>query len=600
MIVPRNISSSLLLSLLLVVDYAASSITLSQFEEIQGFSSSCESVWQEAIPGCTKKDFANDDDNNNDNNTCSRSCLAGVNIINAEVLVACSDARVDSSTLLGQFLSGYGVFALCGGGETGGSETMGSSTATASMIVESSSGPESIATGFISSIYSSTGETTTTSAMQSSTSTQSAQPSSLSMTAASVTSTSDPNLTSTSSGLSTSSASSTTMTATTTATTSGTSSASSSSDPEAKGFGGVGNAFDILGGEGGAAQLEGVSLGVPVTQYIWAMEANADDLVERRRLQNRLAQRKFREKKRRGTENRLVNNTEQSSAVARGEINISTSPPLEDPINHFAETIFGSHTTDQLLCQETQDITFSSQNIPALQSHLAPPTLEEVTTWDLGLWNALSSTGNVNISQPDGGPVQTQIQHTPSQPRSSDPDIPPSTQPDPNDKSMSRLISTANNEKGWISSLHIAAQTGHEQIVRVLLLSGNIDVNQQDSDDRTPLIHAVMENHESVVCLLLEHGAQIGILDCDGRSGIHWAILRRNLTILQLLLKHRSENEQALDIDAYDITGWTPLHMAIIRSFEPAVLLLIQLGADITAKAHKCPFQEKRAGRGLQ
>jgi Ankyrin repeats (3 copies)/Ankyrin repeats (many copies) len=289
------------------------------------------------------------------------------------------------------------------------------------------------------------------------------------------------------------------------------------------------------------------------------------------------------EKKRRGTEtrNRLVN-TEQPSTVISDDLTISMSLPLENPTNGLAETLFDSHTADQLLYQGTQDISFPTPDM----SQLVHPTLEEVTSWDLGPWNALSSPENVNLSQ------SSEEQRPPSQPRSSDSDMSP-TNSDADDKSMSRLITKVNDEKGWISGLHIAAQTGNEQIVRVLLSSGNIDVNQQDSDDRTPLLHAVMQNHESVVRVLLKHGAQIGILDCDGRSGIQWAILRRNLTILQLLLEHRAEYEQDLDIDSSDNTGWTALHMAIVRSFEPAVPLLIQLGANINAKAHKCPFQER-------
>ena len=110
--------------ILLLLSRHVTSISLSQFQQIQGFSDSCENVWQEDIPGCTKKDFAT-------SNSCSRNCLAGVNIINAEVLVACAEARVSSNTLLGEFLAGFGVSALCGSSDKTTATIADSKTATA-------------------------------------------------------------------------------------------------------------------------------------------------------------------------------------------------------------------------------------------------------------------------------------------------------------------------------------------------------------------------------------------------------------------------------------------------------------------------------------
>jgi ankyrin repeat protein len=117
-----------------------------------------------------------------------------------------------------------------------------------------------------------------------------------------------------------------------------------------------------------------------------------------------------------------------------------------------------------------------------------------------------------------------------------------------------------------------------------------MDVNNQDSDGRTPLIHAIIENHDSVVRLLLSHGARIGVYDREGRSGLHWAVLHRRFGILQHLLDHRAKYERSLDLDAYDNAGWTPLHMSVDRAFEAGVLMLLQGGADVNAKAHKCPY----------
>lgn len=72
-----------------------------------------------------------------------------------------------------------------------------------------------------------------------------------------------------------------------------------------------------------------------------------------------------------------------------------------------------------------------------------------------------------------------------------------------NDGTVLALMIFARSDKEWMSALHIVAQKVHERIVRVLLLRGNMDLNNQARDGRTPLIHAIIEKHESVVRLLL-------------------------------------------------------------------------------------------------
>lgn len=279
-------------------------------------------------------------------------------------------------------------------------------------------------------------------------------------------------------------------------------------------------------------------------------------------------------------------------------------PSLDETINNdeqeIAETALDVQVVDRPGYQETHNSTFLSPDMATFQPDSAlsgeSGLEEEITLWDPTSWNMFPdslSHGNsdiltLNEKRSDSPSMQRRISDSDLIPSGSGHELLPI---EPND-SLIGLI-TFSKQKGWISALHIAAQRGHEQILPVLLQSGNMDVNQQDSDGRTPLLHAVMQNHESVVRLLLAQGAKIGILDCDGRSGIHWAVLRRNLPILQILLKHRDQYEPMIAIDLYDNTGWTALHMAVVRGFEPAMLMLMQLGADINAKAHKCPFQKK-------
>ncbi|OAA46033.1 ankyrin repeat protein [Cordyceps fumosorosea ARSEF 2679] len=148
--------------------------------------------------------------------------------------------------------------------------------------------------------------------------------------------------------------------------------------------------------------------------------------------------------------------------------------------------------------------------------------------------------------------------------------------------------------KGWISTIHIAVQSGNERILGMLLRHDTEGISCLDSNGRTPLFHGAIQDNEPVVRMLLAHGARIGVLDKEGRSPLHWAVLYRRLEVLRTLLEHWNKRERnTFDIDAHDHVGWTPLHLAVERRFEAGVSLLMQSGANIKVRANICPHTGK-------
>ncbi|CRG83105.1 hypothetical protein PISL3812_00453 [Talaromyces islandicus] len=220
--------------LLLLWTGAAVSVSLSQYEKITNVPNTCFSIWNKEIPECKRADFKGDG--------CSPLCYAGLTVIDAEVQAECADVDAGIHTLLGRFLAGEGPSTVCDGGaktpktstvtmtsqtmkaphQSTDTHTVQQTTATVTQTTAEPASPEATQlTIFVSSSFSSSSSTSTTT-----------------------------------------SASSTTTAGTTTAqqadrTTSATTSSSSpTSDPDAKGFGGVGDAYDILGGHSSAGQLE--------------------------------------------------------------------------------------------------------------------------------------------------------------------------------------------------------------------------------------------------------------------------------------------------------------------------------------------------------
>lgn len=138
---------------------------------------------------------------------------------------------------------------------------------------------------------------------------------------------------------------------------------------------------------------------------------------------------------------------------------------------------------------------------------------------------------------------------------------------------------------GWQNPLHIAAAKGHDRIARILL-QHNIDCNEKDSDGLTPLIHATVGGYEDVVRSLLSHGATIDTVDCQHRrSALHWAVVHRRESVLKILLDRCATQQTA--IDSYDEAGRTPLHTAVDTGYDAGVQLLLQLGANAQYRTRK-------------
>jgi ankyrin repeat protein len=67
--------------------------------------------------------------------------------------------------------------------------------------------------------------------------------------------------------------------------------------------------------------------------------------------------------------------------------------------------------------------------------------------------------------------------------------------------------------------ISLAAQNGHDTVVRLLLETGKVDRYSRDNWDRTPLLHAAVGGHEKVVKLLLENrNVDVDYADFKGRT----------------------------------------------------------------------------------
>ncbi|CAM4512454.1 unnamed protein product [Caretta caretta] len=137
--------------------------------------------------------------------------------------------------------------------------------------------------------------------------------------------------------------------------------------------------------------------------------------------------------------------------------------------------------------------------------------------------------------------------------------------------------------------LHLAAQSGHESLVRLLLNYPGVQVDCQTSlQGSTPLHLAAQHGHTAVVGLLLSKStSQLHLRDKRGRTCLHLAAANGHVEMVRALLG------QGAEINVTDKQGWGPLHLAAKSGFLDSVRLLVESGATPTleSKEGRIPIQ---------
>uniref|UniRef100_A0A182PFC5 Ion transport domain-containing protein n=1 Tax=Anopheles epiroticus TaxID=199890 RepID=A0A182PFC5_9DIPT len=132
-----------------------------------------------------------------------------------------------------------------------------------------------------------------------------------------------------------------------------------------------------------------------------------------------------------------------------------------------------------------------------------------------------------------------------------------------------------------ITALHLAASENYLECVRLLVAAGaNIDARNRDQ--QTPLHLACLSQCHETVTYLIGQRADVHAVYRDGRTALHASIVKesRFWDCTLSLLKAK------VDVNRADNFGYTPLHIAALNEFSTCVYMLIEYGADITARTN--------------
>ena len=125
------------------------------------------------------------------------------------------------------------------------------------------------------------------------------------------------------------------------------------------------------------------------------------------------------------------------------------------------------------------------------------------------------------------------------------------------------------------SALHCAANSGHAQVVELLLQSGST-VNLQDDDGCTALMGSTNTADTACMLILLNYQADIHLRDYyEGADALMYAAMRNRIQHAQRLLEHGAQ------IEATGGDGWTALKIAAAWNYDGMAKLLIDKGANV-------------------
>lgn len=136
--------------------------------------------------------------------------------------------------------------------------------------------------------------------------------------------------------------------------------------------------------------------------------------------------------------------------------------------------------------------------------------------------------------------------------------------------------------------LHLLAEQGSYTLIRFVACQGaNFNLPYQSQRNRSPLHSAAVSGQAENIRAFIECGAEIDAQDLDGRTPLHLAILyREDRHIVDLLLK------LGANPNVETFTEETPLHLAVARGDSNLVLLLLEHLSSFNRLASSCWVDE--------
>jgi ankyrin repeat protein len=120
----------------------------------------------------------------------------------------------------------------------------------------------------------------------------------------------------------------------------------------------------------------------------------------------------------------------------------------------------------------------------------------------------------------------------------------------------------------------------------LIALGANVNWQNGDNYNYTPLHLAVREESVEIARMLIDAGADLDVQDKWERTPLHWAAVYGRVEITRMLIDAKA------DVNVQDKWDNTPLHWAAIKGNEEIAQMLIDAGArkDIQNNKGNLPY----------
>jgi ankyrin repeat protein len=120
-----------------------------------------------------------------------------------------------------------------------------------------------------------------------------------------------------------------------------------------------------------------------------------------------------------------------------------------------------------------------------------------------------------------------------------------------------------------------AAYAGHQDVLKVLMSNGGSDLDARDYKGRTPISLAAENGHEKVVQLLLESGANPRLKDLDKATPFWYATAKGHATVLRHLISCEAVDVNMKVKTGRDDDAHAPISIAAVKGYTEVVSILL-------------------------
>nr|XP_014096149.2 ankyrin-2 isoform X1 [Bactrocera oleae] len=123
------------------------------------------------------------------------------------------------------------------------------------------------------------------------------------------------------------------------------------------------------------------------------------------------------------------------------------------------------------------------------------------------------------------------------------------------------------------TALHLAIRN-HAVAVANVILQTNMNINETDDIDQTPLMCAIVANLDGLAATLIERSARINLQDKEGRNALYYAVVQNNVPLTVRLLQRGARR----------ITSHYLLHHCVRYSMHEMAETLINHGDSLNVR----------------